>query len=276
MKRRQFIAVSGFSVLAARVADSQPRESKKPRWQPDGAGRLTTIGVLTPQGDARPETEIKAMAPDGVSVHSSVVRWAFDPNRTDNFRRFLEPPHLDDAAELLVKFAPSSIILGFTSTSYIDGPAGDPPLVSRIERAANGTPVILPTLAFTEALRFLRVRRIAIIHPPWFAEETNLLGRDYFRNVGFEVLASTSIKPFRRLTEVEPAEVYEWVLSHTPNRAEAIIIGGNGCRAIGVIDAIEKRLKKPVLTANQVPFWSALRRVGHASKVRNYGRIFYN
>ena len=273
MKRRHFIAATGLGALAVHAPYSQS-VSDKSRWQPDGSGRLTTIGVLTPQGDARPESEIKAMAPDGVAVHSSIVHWIRDPSRADNFRRFLEPPHLDNAAELLSSFQPSSVILGFSSTSYIDGPDGDPPLVSRIEKATKGIPVILPTLAFAEALRFLHIRRIAIVHPPWFAEETNLMGRDYFQKVGFEVLSCKRMEPSRRLSELSPAEVYEWVIANTPGRAETVLLSGNGARTVGAISALEKRLRKPVLTANQIPLWSALRRVGLASKVRNYGRVF--
>lgn len=274
MKRRHFIVASGFGALAARAPDFQTSASNKPRWQPDGAGRLTTIGVLTPQGDARPESEIKAMAPDGVAVHSSIVHWLHDPSRTDNFRRFLDPPHLDNAAELLSSFAPSSVILGFSSTSYIDGPSGDPRLVARLEKATKGIPVILPTLAFAEALRFLHIRRIAIVHPPWFSEETNLMGRDYFQKVGFEVVSCMRIGPSRRLSELSPAEVYEWVVANVHSRAEAVVLSGNGARTIGAINALEKRLKRPVLTANQVPLWSALRRIGLASRVRTYGRVF--
>lgn len=274
MKRRQFIAASAFGALAARAASSQPAASNKPRWQPDGAGRLTTIGVLTPQGDARPESEIKTMAPDGVAVHSSIVHWIHDPSRTDNFKRFLEGPHLDNAAEALSSFKPSSVILGFSSTSYIEGPDGDPALVSRIEKATKGIPAILPTVAFAEALRFLHIRRVAIVHPPWFAEETNLMGRDYFQKVGFEVVSCKRMEPFRRLSELSPAEVYAWVVANTPGRAEAIVLSGNGARTVGAISALEKQFKKPVLTANQVPLWSALRRVGLASKVKNYGRVF--
>ena len=43
-----------------------------------------------------------------------------------------------------------------------------------------------------------------------------------------------------------------------PERAEAVFIGGNGLRAVGVIKALEEALNRPVLTANQVAFWQAL------------------
>jgi maleate isomerase len=83
------------------------------------------------------------------------------------------------------------------------------------------------------------------------------------------------VEPLRRtIEEVPPAEIYDWVVSHTPSKAEAVFIGGNGGRVIGAIDAIEKRLKKTVITANQVLLWSALHRIGLASKVKVYGRVF--
>lgn len=173
-----------------------------------------------------------------------------------------------------MSFAPRSILFGFTSTSYIDGPAGDPPLVARIEKITKGIPVILPTLAAVEALRFLGARRISIIHQPWFSEEANSLGRAYFATAGFDVVSCTRIEPLRKLSELSPSEVYEWVVGHTPNTADAVFISGNGGRVIGAIDALEKRLKRPVLTANQVLLCSALRRLRLASKVKTYGRIF--
>ena len=50
--------------------------------------------------------------------------------------------------------------------------------------------------------------------------------------------------------------------------------GASGLRAIGAIHALEKALRRPVLTANQVLLWQALGLVGVASKVTQYGRVF--
>ena len=38
--------------------------------QPDGWGQ-TRIGVLTPHADVCPETELNALAPDGISIHAA-------------------------------------------------------------------------------------------------------------------------------------------------------------------------------------------------------------
>ena len=70
------------------------------------------------------------------------------------------------------------------------------------------------------------------------------------------------------------AELFEFVSAHTPRRAEAVFIGGNGLRSVGTIVALEANLRRPVLSANQVVLWAALREIGLATKVTNYGTIF--
>ena len=57
MKRRQYIGITRLAVLGAYGGHSQSLKVKTPRWQPDGAGLLAKIGILTPQGDAPPESE---------------------------------------------------------------------------------------------------------------------------------------------------------------------------------------------------------------------------
>jgi hypothetical protein len=52
-------------------------------------------------------------------------------------------------------------------------------------------------------------------------------------------------------------------------------IGGNGFRSVGAIDALEAELGRPVLTANQVLLWAALRAAAADSAiVEGYGRLF--
>lgn len=71
-----------------------------------------------------------------------------------------------------------------------------------------------------------------------------------------------------------PAEIYEWVRSHVPPSAQAVFIGGNAIRAIGVIGALEEDLRRPILTANQVSLWHALRVAGAEVGVDGYGQLF--
>ena len=117
--------------------------------------------------------------------------------------------------------------------------------------------------------------RIALISPPWFDQELDLAGRRFYESAGFEVIHSGPCPLPSGQALISPQSLYDHVSSTAPVSAEAIVIGGNGFRAVGVIDALEQKLERPVLTANQVLFWAALR-AAHADTlaVHQYGRLF--
>lgn len=56
--------------------------------------------------------------------------------------------------------------------------------------------------------------------------------------------------------------------------ASAVFIAGNGQRAIGAIDHIERDLGVTVLTANQVLLWASLDGTHLRNQVSGYGRLF--
>src|SRR5574341_287165 len=109
MNRRQMLQLAG--VAAATVFRSRATQAQGPRWRPDGFGRVGRIGVLTPEFDPVPETEMSAMAPPGVAIHAARVK------RSPTGAPFVEP-HIDNAVEQLAELAPSAIAFGFTSSSY--------------------------------------------------------------------------------------------------------------------------------------------------------------
>ena len=271
MKRRHFINLAGVGAIGTTALSSYPLPAvaQNTRWQPDGAGSRARIGVLTPDFDPVPESEMWAMAPQGVSIHAARV----SRNR-EGARAFADPPHVDNAAEQLTGLTPQAIVYAYTSSSYALGAEADDLLRARLEKRTRGIPVVLTCPAATEALRTLGARRVAVINPPWFTEEVNAKGMDYFRSRGFEVVLCARITPARLFTEVLPSEVYEWVRTNVPRQAEAVFIGGNGLRAVGVIHALEESLRRPILTANQVALWAALRVAGVTSKISRYGRVF--
>jgi maleate isomerase len=99
-------------------------------------------------------------------------------------------------------------------------------------------------------------------------------GARYFQSQGFEVVRNGPAGLPSDQQAIRPSQLYEWVRAHTPKSADAVFIGGNGFRAIGVIKALEEDLARPVLTANQVAFWHALRLTGTRAPIVGYGRIF--
>src|SRR5262245_56106653 len=145
-------------------------------WQPDGWGWRARIGVLTPHGDVGPESELRAMSPDGVSVHAARVPFrATTPGSTttptisaDPVRAFADTTHVDATAELLAAAPLHAIAFAFTSSSYVRGPDDDAALRARLEERTRGIPVAITCASAVLALHALGLGRLALIDPPWF------------------------------------------------------------------------------------------------------------
>lgn len=251
----------------------------------DSDSWIGRIGLLTPHSDLIPELEFSKMAPAGVSVHAGRVPFGVSAGATvvgaDAARAIAEPPYVDEATELLAAAPIDVIVFGFTSSSYISGAMADTELKMRLEEKSNGIPIVIPCAAAVLALRQFEINSMALINPPWFPEETDSLGARYFEKQGIEVVyhAPADLE-FGELPTgqigIEPNAVHDWVKSQVPEKAEAIFIGGNGFRAIGAIESLEKDIGRPVLTANQVAFWQALRISNLQVSVTGYGQIFEN
>lgn len=254
-------------------------------WKDDGAGWRARIGVLTPHFDLVPEHELSAMVPDGVSIHAGRVQFGVSAGAAvvgaDAVRAFAAPPYVDDATELLAEAPIDAIVYGFTSSSYLLGVDADVALKERLEKKSNGIPVVIPCAAAVAALRQYEIRRLALINPPWFSEEIDALGANYFQAQGIDVVyhAPAEIEfgelPSGQLS-IKPTLLYEWVKTHTPENADAVYIGGNGFRAIGAIEALEAKLGRLVLTANQVALWQALKVIDIQLSRTKYGRLLEN
>ncbi len=253
------------------------------RWKPDGWDAGVRIGLLVPHADLGPESELQAMAPPGVRIHATRVPFGamaaggeMDPTiPLAPVKAFAEPPDLDDAAELLATAPLDAIAYGFTSSAYVIGMAGESEMIARLESRTRGIPVVAPCRAALDGLRLIGASRIGLVDPPWFDEELSGLGRRYYEEAGFEVLSSGPCGLPSDQAEITPEELHERVSRNAPPDAEAIVIGGNGFRAVGTIDALEEDLDRPVVTANQALLWAALRAAGgDPGSVTGYGQLF--
>ncbi|MCY0928442.1 maleate cis-trans isomerase [Streptomyces sp. H27-H1] len=252
-------------------------------WQPDGWDVRVRLGVLTPHADVGPESELRAMAPADVGLHTARVPFgamggggAMAPTiPLAPVRAFAEAPYVDEAAELLAAAPVAVIAYAFTSSAYVIGPRGEGYMLDRLRKRTHGLPVVATCAATVEALRALGAGRLALVDPPWFDETLTDLGRGYYEDVGFEVPYAAPCGLPSGQALIGPRVLHDWVAAHVPDTAEAVVIGGNGFRAVGAIAALEATLGRPVLTANQVLLWAALRTTGTpATAITSYGRLF--
>jgi maleate isomerase len=269
LNRRHFLNLAGVATANAVICRSRSVQAATGAWRADGAG-MARIGLLVPSHDFNPETEIWAMAPKGVAILASRM----DRGTLPFLKHVSDASHADAAIGLLTTLKLRVILYAYSGTSYVMGLAGEDAFRARLAARVQATPIVLAATALTEALHALDVRRLAVVHPPWYSEELNDMGKAYFAARGFHVVSCARITPAREFTEVDAEEVHGWIAANTPSQAEAVVVAGNGLRAVGAIDALEASLKRPVITANQAMLWQGLRVARVPSRMEHYGRLF--
>lgn len=252
-------------------------------WRPDGWDVRVRVGVLTPHGDVGPESEFRAMAPADVGVHAARVPFgamrrggAMDSTiPLAPVRAFAEPPYVDEAAAQLATAPVAAIGYAFTSSAYVIGADAEAAMLARLAGRAHGLPVVATCASTVEALHAVGATRICLVDPPWFDTALNDLGRAYYEAAGFDVRFSAPCDLPSGQALIRPDELHDWVAGRVPEEAEAVVVGGNGFRAVGMVETLESTLGRPVLTANQVLLWAVLRAAGSdTAAITGYGRLF--
>ncbi|HJP75524.1 MAG TPA: maleate cis-trans isomerase [Pseudonocardiaceae bacterium] len=243
------------------------------------SGETLTVGVLTPHAAPGPDIEMPDMAPGQIRVEvartwNTVSRTSRHAGSTsaDGLRTQAGAAVLDEAASALL---PAADVIAFASTGsgYALGYDEELALVTRL-RDRWGVPVCATSLSAVAALRSRQIKRISLVHPPWFGRSLNEAGAEYFRSQGFDVIDARLADLPEDPAQIRPAMVVEWVAQHLCHRAEAVFLGGNGFRAARAIRRLESRTGRLVLQANQVLLWSVLESTSEPVAVQGFGMLF--
>ncbi|WP_369037599.1 maleate cis-trans isomerase family protein [Streptomyces adonidis] len=196
-----------------------------------------------------------------------------DAHRVDALLEMGSPDRLAAGVEELRLCGAEAVVWACTSGSFVYGWEGAHDQVRDLARAA-GMPASSTSFAFVHAVRELGVRRVAIgaTYPADVAE----LFAEFLGAAGVEVTG------VRGAGIVTAAEVGEWTEedvralaqeSDAPE-AEALLLPDTALHTVSHIEKLESQLEKPVLTANQVTVWEALRLTTRKVNAPTLGTLF--
>ena len=216
------------------------------------------IGVIYP-GDGLLDHEFWELAPEGVTVH--LTRTPVPPGEitVEEVRRMAEAPDIEEAAARCYAIPVDSFTYACTSNSFVRGVGGDLEIARRIERA-RGVPATTTSTAMVRALRALGATRVAVAAP--YADDVNVTLVSFLEGHGFRVLGLSGMQLRSGIGLVPLEEVRAFArAAHRPG-AEALFVACTNFATVGMLDSLERELGIPVLSANQVSMWDALRLAG--------------
>ena len=185
--------------------------------------------------------------------------------------QFAENGDIEEAARRLLKYGPDCFAYYCTTMSFVRGPGGDADIVQRIQDA-TGKPATTTSTAMIQALRTLDISRVSLAGP--YLPEVEQKFIDFMEAHGIQVMNSVSLSLEYGHSIVPPDDMRQLAESADVPEAEAIFVGCTGQRLAPFIDAMETKLGKPVLTANQVTSWHGLQLLGVTPRLPGRGRLF--
>ncbi|CAL9468309.1 maleate cis-trans isomerase family protein [Streptomyces sp. enrichment culture] len=218
------------------------------------------VGVVAPF-DFALDRELWRWVPDEVSLH--MTRTPFVPVEVslDLARMVSEHETLGEAVRTLNAIAPEVVAYACTSGSFVGGVAGERAMTEAMTWA-GAVPSVTTSGALLDALAELGVRRIALV-TPYTVSVTRAL-EAYVAEAGVTVTGCAFMGLTRHIWKVPYRDVADMARQAVPvqGAADALFISCTNLPTYDVIPQLEAELRIPVISANQVTMWAALRRLG--------------
>ncbi|MBV7698701.1 aspartate/glutamate racemase family protein [Streptomyces sp. TRM70350] len=223
-----------------------------------GPGPQRGVGVVAPF-DFALDRELWRWVPDEVSLH--VTRTPYVPVEVslDLARLISEHETLGEAVRTLNAIEPEVVAYACTSGSFVGGIVGERAMCEAMSRAGN-VPAITTSGALLEALVELDVRRVALVTPYTVSVTRALEG--YVAQAGVTVTGCAFMGLTRHIWKVPYRGVVDMARQAVRGAADALFISCTNLPTYDVIPQLEAELRIPVISANQVTMWAALRRLG--------------
>lgn len=216
------------------------------------------IGVVAPF-DFALDRELWRWVPDDVSLH--LTRTPFVPVEVslDLARMVSEHETLREAVRALCAVSPEVVAYACTSGSFVSGGAGERAMTAAMTQAGE-IPALTTSGALLTALRELGARRVAIV-TPYTKSVTDSL-EDYLDDADIEVCGRSYLGLTRHIWHVGYREVVDMAREAVFDRPDVLFISCTNLPTYDAIPQLEAELRLPVISANQVTMWAALRRIG--------------
>lgn len=231
---------------------------------------LPAIGLLEPAFEPNTAHELRAFCPGSrTAIYSTRVDFGTDATIQSLAKM---DKHIEAAARLLP--APDwmhVIAFGCTSASVVIGQDRVHEIISNVR---PGVPVINPIGAVLSAFKALRVGRVALVTP--YPEEVNQHMVSELRNHG---VATTNCYSYglaegQAILRLPPEAFLEAALASDSDDAEAIFLSCTGIVVSPIVQEVEKRTGKPVITSNQAVAWLCRAIAGLPETPEDIGMLF--
>ncbi len=163
------------------------------------------------------------------------------------------------------------VVYGCTSGTIA---AGYSSIEQKVKLAKPEAKVTAPSTAAVKALKKLNINKVSIFTP--YIKELNDEVVEFFKKENFVVTSNSyfDIETDVDIGKVDQNYLFEVLSKIDLKDAEALFVSCTALPALPIIEKLEKKLNKFVLSSNQALIWDTIRSIGYDSSINGYGKLF--
>ena len=163
------------------------------------------------------------------------------------------------------------VVYGCTSGTIA---AGYNSIEEKIKLAKPEAKVTTPSTAAIKALKKLKIEKISIFTP--YSKKLNDEVVEYFKKENFNVTSNSyfDIESDFDIGKVDQNYLYEVLSKIDLSDADALFVSCTALPVLPIIDKLEKKLNKVVLSSNQALIWDTLEKIGKNDSIKGFGKLF--
>lgn len=227
-------------------------------------------GLIIPSSNRMVEEEMTSYYPAGVVPHVTRLRMT-GPHRTASLADLV--PRVVDAAGALADAKCDVVTFHCTANSMSEGTDGEHLLLEAMKKGGAQRASSTAT-ATRRAMQALGVRRIVLVTP--YSQEQTDHEAAFFSGIDVKVIHAKGhgLPNSDAYCTTPPSFWFEKGLEARRADADLYFLSCANIAAFTVIEALEQKLDRPVVTSNQLVVWDQLRQIGWSGPDKLPGRLF--
>ena len=163
------------------------------------------------------------------------------------------------------------VVYGCTSGTIA---AGYRSIEKKIKNAKPNTKVTTPSTAAIKALKKMKIKKISVFTP--YPKKLNNEVIEFFKKEKFIITSNSyfDIKSDIDIGKVDPEYLFKVLSKMDHKNADALFVSCTALPVLSILDRLEKKIKKIVLSSNQALIWDTLSNIRKNNSVKGFGKLF--
>ena len=228
------------------------------------------IGLITLASDFRIEKDFNnVIYGKEIDLFSNRIH-CYNPLTNETLKKMA-----DDITDVTKEILPDQkldcVAYGCTSGTIA---AGYSSIYEKVNLAKPNTKVTTPITSAIKAIKKFNINKISVFTP--YTDEINQSVAEYFKIENIEVVSLSyfDIASDLDIGKVDPDYLFEVLTKIDLSKSDGLFVSCTALPVLSLIDKLEKKLDKVVLSSNQTLIWDTLNEINYNKNIDGFGQLF--